>query len=122
MDAQGGSYKLDPKYKKYPSIIHALAEHADAAPDAPAFRCVDDELTYGQYAHAVSAAAHRFAPTGLLLLRRLDGLKTTPLTRVIPATSQCTHLSFSKQLKWLTLGPWSRRKRATRSGRRRRSP
>ena len=61
MDAQGGSYKLDPKYKKYPSIIHALAEHADAAPDAPAFRCVDDELTYGQYAHAVSAAAHRFA-------------------------------------------------------------
>ena len=72
MSAQGGSYKLDPKYKKYPSIIHALAEHADAAPDAPAFRCVDDELTYGQYAHAVSAAAHRFAASQMMSLASAD--------------------------------------------------
>jgi long-chain acyl-CoA synthetase len=65
MTAPRREYRLDPKYRKYPTIVHALAAAAGDAPGAPAMRCEEVELTYGQYARAVAAMAARFAAVGV---------------------------------------------------------
>jgi long-chain acyl-CoA synthetase len=55
----------DPRYPDFPTIVHALADAAARRGDAPAFACLDREITYAQYARAVAALARRFAETGI---------------------------------------------------------
>ncbi len=54
-----------PEYPKYPTIIHALARAAELRPDAPGIVCQDRALSYGDYARAVAALAHRLAALGV---------------------------------------------------------
>lgn len=56
---------LDPRYPRYPTIIHALARAAELRPDAPALACESREINYRQYAHAVAALANRLAAYGV---------------------------------------------------------
>ena len=55
----------DPRYPDFPTIVHALADAAARRGDAPAFACLDREITYAQYARAVAALARRFAEIGV---------------------------------------------------------
>ncbi|HWL05264.1 MAG TPA: AMP-binding protein [Xanthobacteraceae bacterium] len=52
-------------YPDYPTIVHALAFAGTRRADAPGLICGETELTYGQYAHAVSALAHRLEARGV---------------------------------------------------------
>jgi long-chain acyl-CoA synthetase len=52
-------------YPTYPTIVHALVRAAELRADAPGIACEERELTWRQYAHAVSAMAHRLAPMGV---------------------------------------------------------
>ncbi len=54
-----------PDYPHYPTIVHALKAAAELGPERPGIACVDRELTYAEYAQAVSAMAHRFASMGV---------------------------------------------------------
>jgi long-chain acyl-CoA synthetase len=55
----------DPRYPDFPTIVHALADAAARRGNAPAFACLDREITYTQYARAVAALARRFAEIGV---------------------------------------------------------
>jgi long-chain acyl-CoA synthetase len=55
----------DPRYPDFPTIVHALADAAATRGDAPAFACLDREITYAQYAQAVAALARRLAEVGI---------------------------------------------------------
>src|ERR1700744_5045990 len=55
----------DPRYPDFPTIVHALADAAAKRGDAPAFACLDREITYAQYAQAVAALARRLADVGI---------------------------------------------------------
>ena len=52
-------------YPDYPTIVHALAFAGTERPEAPGLICGETELTYGQYANAVSALAHRLEARGV---------------------------------------------------------
>ncbi len=47
-------------YPQYPTILHALAESARISRDAPGIVCQERELSFGEYAAAVSALARQF--------------------------------------------------------------
>ncbi len=55
----------DPRYPDFPTIVHALADAAARRGNAPAFACLDREITYAQYAQAVAALARRFTEAGV---------------------------------------------------------
>ncbi|MFO0987450.1 MAG: AMP-binding protein [Alphaproteobacteria bacterium] len=65
----GGRYTLDPRHRRFPSILHALAHAAERQPDRPGLAVPgaggDRVLGYAQYAAAVAAMARRFQAQGV---------------------------------------------------------
>ncbi len=65
----GGRYTLDPRYKRFPTIVHALAYAAERLPDRPGLVVPgmdgqDRTLSYRHYVAAVAAMARRFEAQG----------------------------------------------------------
>src|SRR5688500_8986568 len=65
----GGRYTLDPRYQRFPSILHALDLAAERLPDRPALVVPgadgkDRALTFAQYRAVVAAMARRFEAQG----------------------------------------------------------
>ncbi|MCW5774506.1 MAG: acyl--CoA ligase, partial [Rhodospirillaceae bacterium] len=61
----GGRYTLDPRYRRFPTIVHALDDGANRQPDRPAIIVpasdrTDRMLTYRQYRSAVAGMARHF--------------------------------------------------------------
>ncbi|MGH7005981.1 MAG: AMP-binding protein, partial [Alphaproteobacteria bacterium] len=60
----GGRYTLDPRYRRFPTVIHALDDAANRLPERAALIVQERALTYRQYRSAVAGMARHFATLG----------------------------------------------------------
>jgi long-chain acyl-CoA synthetase len=60
----GGRYTLHPRYRRFPTVIHALDDAATRLPDRPALIVESRTLTYRQYRAAVAGMARHFEALG----------------------------------------------------------
>jgi len=60
----GGRYRLDPRYRRFPTVIHALDDAATRLPDRPGLIVQERTLTYRQYRAAVAGMARHFEALG----------------------------------------------------------
>src|ERR1051325_2975534 len=60
----GGKYKLDPRFRRYPTIVHALEDAANRLPERTALIVMDRRLSYRQYRAAAAGMARRFQALG----------------------------------------------------------
>jgi len=60
----GGRYPLEARYRRYPTIVHALDDAAERVPDRAALIVQDRRLSYRQYRSAAAGMARRFEALG----------------------------------------------------------
>ncbi len=62
--AAGGRYALDLRYRRYPTIVHALDDAANRLPERTALIVQDRRLSYRQYRAAAAGMARHFEALG----------------------------------------------------------
>lgn len=56
---------IDPALPRHESVVHALIDAAERAPDRTALICRDRAITYGEYLRAAAGLARTLAPLGI---------------------------------------------------------